>query len=231
MNALILMTRVPLPGQTKTRLMDIMTGEECARLHRCFLKDLMNSLKQLNPQTDVFITYTPADSLQLLRPFILPQCATFPQKGESLGERMAAGFNHVFAIGYEKVILIGSDIPHLNVKDIEKSFSILEQHDIVLGPTYDGGYYLIGMKEANEQIFNINKSWGGKSVFKSTIANGNEQGLSIGLAAKYLDIDTKEDLFSFYNEHKNVENPAARHTMEFIKEWKNGKGQTNIANS
>jgi uncharacterized protein len=93
----------------------------------------------------------------------------------------------------------------------------LDKHDVVLGPTYDGGYYLVGMKTSHEKIFRIPKKWGGKSVLESTIDIGNEQNLTIGLSQKYRDIDTKEDLFEF--ERKN-ENSKPSHTMKWLLEWR-----------
>ena len=216
MNALILMTRIPIPGKTKTRLMDLLTGDECAGLHMSFLKDLTATFTELQ-DIDVFMTYTPEDSLFILESVIPESIESFPQKGEDLGEKMFNAINQVLLKGYKKVVLMGSDIPDLSAKDIQASFQILEEHDIVLGPTYDGGYYLVGMKRCHEKIFRIPKKWGGKSVLESTIEIGNEQNLTIGLSPKYRDIDTKEDLFEF--ERKN-ENSKPSHTMKWILEWR-----------
>jgi len=216
MNALILMTRIPIPGKTKTRLMDMLTGDECVGLHMAFLKDLITTFTELQ-DIDLFITYTPEDSLFILENVIPESIESFPQKGEDLGEKMFNAITQVLLKGYKKVVLIGSDIPDLSAKDIQVSFQILDKHDIVLGPTYDGGYYLVGMKRSHEKIFRIPKKWGGKSVLESTIDIGNEQNLTIGLSQKYRDIDTKEDLFEF--ERKN-ENSKPSHTMKWILEWR-----------
>ena len=217
MNALILMTRIAIPGKTKTRLMDLLTGDECAGLHMAFLKDLTTTFTELK-DIDLFMTYTPKDSLFILENVIPESMESFPQKGEDLGEKMFNAINQVLLKGYKKVVLIGSDIPDLSAKDIQTSFQILEEHDIVLGPTYDGGYYLVGMKTSNEKIFRIPKKWGGKSVLESTIDIGNEQNLTIGLSPKYRDIDTKEDLFEF---ERKYENSKPSHTMKWILEWRN----------
>ncbi|MEY8416571.1 TIGR04282 family arsenosugar biosynthesis glycosyltransferase [Tissierella praeacuta] len=217
-NALILMTRIPIAGQTKTRLMDIMSGEECAGLHMAFLKDLFNTFKELENELDIYLTYTPENSLDIIEDIIPKYIKTFSQRGEDLGNKMFNAINDIFLLGYEKVILIGSDIPHIRYRDILHAFHILGKNDIVLGPSYDGGYYLIGMKKPNEVLFNIGKRWGGKSVLESTIDVANNQSLSIGLAAKYMDIDTKEDLFIFMNIYENQE--VALKTVEFIKDWR-----------
>jgi len=218
MDALIIMTRIPIPGQTKTRLMDIMTGTECADLHMAFLKDLVAEFAELMEDIDIYLTYTPDHSLHILDPIIPNYIRTFPQIGEDLGERMHNAIKKVLLKGYRKVILIGSDIPDIKAKDISSAFTILDDHDIVFGPSYDGGYYLVGMKEPNDTIFHINKKWGGKSVLESTIDKGNNQSLSIGLAEKYRDIDTKEDLFDFMKRYEK--GTVAINTMQYMKVWR-----------
>ncbi|MDU5080484.1 TIGR04282 family arsenosugar biosynthesis glycosyltransferase [uncultured Tissierella sp.] len=227
MNALILMTRIPMAGQTKTRLMDIMSGDECAELHMAFLKDLFNTFKKLK-EIDIYLTYTPENSLDTIENIIPEFVKTLPQIGEDLGNKMYNAINDILSLDYEKVILIGSDIPHIKNEDILHSFKILEEKDIVLGPSYDGGYYLIGMKKPNEGIFHISKKWGGKSVLESTIDMANNQRLTVGLAAKYMDIDTKEDLFAFMDKYEGHRDKIALKTVKFIKEWRENTGQGQI---
>ncbi|MBB6445599.1 TIGR04282 family arsenosugar biosynthesis glycosyltransferase [Bacillus benzoevorans] len=224
MDALILMTRIPIAGKTKTRLMDLLTGDECAGLHMAFLKDLMTTFTELKG-IDLFMTYTPKDSLSILEHVIPESIESFPQKGEDLGERMFNAINEVLQKGYKKVVLIGSDIPDLSASDIQTSFWLLDKHDIVLGPTYDGGYYLVGMKTAHERIFHIPKKWGGKSVLEATFDIGNEQNLTVGLGAKYRDIDTKEDLFAFAGKHENTKTSQ---TMKWILEWRSKDAERQI---
>lgn len=223
MKALILMTRIPIPGQTKTRLMDIMTGNECARLHMAFLMDLFDTFKELTDKIDIYLTYTPKNSFNIIENIIPSYIKTFPQEGEDLGDKMNNAIEDILSKGYEKVILIGSDIPNISTLDIEAAFQILEDKDIVLGPSYDGGYYLVGMKRPNDNIFHISKKWGGNSVLESTIDMANNQGLSIGLATKYRDIDTKEDLYEFAKMYENDKNSAALNTIEFVKYWRENR--------
>lgn len=230
MNALILMTRIPIAGQTKTRLMDIMSGDECVDLHMAFLKDLFNTFKSLEKDMDIYLTYTPENSLDIIEDIIPKYIKTFPQRGEDLGNKMYNAINYILSLGYEKVILIGSDIPHVRHIDILHAFQILDENDIALGPSYDGGYYLVGMKKPNESLFNIGKRWGGKSVLESTIDVANNQNLSVGLSPKYMDIDTKEDLFTFIRNYENQ--GIVSNTMNFIKDWREKfvKGQIDGTN-
>lgn len=197
MNALILMTRIPVPGKTKTRLMDILSGEECAEIHKNFLKDLFSSCEKLKNKVDIYLTYTPEGKIFLIEDILPEYIKLFPQQGESLGDRMSNAIDKLLDEDYKKVVLIGSDIPELQPKDIEIAFNILEDNDICLGPTSDGGYYLVGMKEIHSEIFCDNIAWGKKSVLEGTIDIANRANLTVGLSEKHMDIDTKEDLLNF----------------------------------
>lgn len=197
MKALILMTRIPIPGKTKTRLMDIFTGEKCAGIHKCFLLDLFNIFNYINDDVDIFLTYTPEGNLNIIQDIIPSYINCFPQIGDDLGARMGNAIGEVFNIGYTDVILIGSDIPDIQPYELLDAFSILENNDICLGPTFDGGYYLVGMKKLHKEIFDKELKWGKKSVLESTIDIANNMELSVGLTVKHMDIDTKEDIFKF----------------------------------
>jgi len=155
MDALILMTRVPIPGTTKTRLSNFITHEKCAQLHKHFLMDLFNTFNKINNKIDIFLTYTPSDKFYLIEDYMPKYISHFPQEGETLGDRMKNAMLHVLSKGYEKVVLIGSDIPDLSKEDILKAFDKLDNSNICIGPTFDGGYYLIGMKEIYDKIFFI----------------------------------------------------------------------------
>ncbi|MBU3129903.1 TIGR04282 family arsenosugar biosynthesis glycosyltransferase [Clostridium tagluense] len=197
MNALILMTRIPIAGMTKTRLMKVLTGEECAEIHRCFLLDLFKMVSELRQIADIYVTYTPENSLYLMADIIPSFIDSFPQKGYDIGERMDNSIQKLLNKGYSKVILIGSDIPSLQSEDIKKAYEELEDKDICIGPTNDGGYYLVGMKKRCRDIFSSNLKWGYKSVFEATVSIANNLGLKVGLVAKLSDIDEKEDIEDF----------------------------------
>ena len=130
--------------QTKTRLMPFLTGEECARLHACFVKDIYEKAKQVD--ADIFVFFTPKDEKKLLQQVLDNETVCLPQFGDDLGERMKNAIGIVLRMGYEKVILIGTDIPQIHPETLKNAFDNLGGKDIVIHPTFDGGYYLIGMK-------------------------------------------------------------------------------------
>ena len=225
MKALILMTRIPVPGKTKTRLMDVFTGEKCAGIHKCFLLDLFNIINYIKDDVDIFLTYTPEGNLNIIQDIIPNYIKCFPQTGDDLGARMGNAIGKVFDTGYKEAILIGSDIPDIQPYELLDAFSILENNDICLGPTFDGGYYLVGMKKLHKEIFDKELKWGKKSVLEGTIDIANNMGLSVGLAAKHMDIDTKEDLIKFkkkVDEGGFLNRVAPENTIKYLKKCWSG---------
>lgn len=223
MRALILMTRVPVPGRTKTRLMKILSGEECAELHKSFLMDLFNVFELIRNDIDIYLTYTPEASFSLMKNYIPSYIKCFPQQGKDLGEKMLNSFRYLHKKGYTKVALIGADIPQIQPSDIRESFEILENCDIVLGPTIDGGYYLIGMDNVYKDLFEDKLKWGNKSVLEGTIDIANGLNLEIGFTNKLRDIDTKEDLLVFMKEIENRKdrlNIVPQNTINYIESIK-----------
>jgi rSAM/selenodomain-associated transferase 1 len=191
-HAVICFTRVPKPGVTKTRLLPVLTPEQCALLHWAFLKDLAHIYRQTDAH--LFIAHVPDPDWEQLKS-VFPSAGYLPQKGQDLGERMYRALRKVLSLGYESVILTGADLPMMTTAHINSGFAALENHDLVLGPTSDGGYYLIGMKQARREVFKID-GYGGNSVFENTVAAAVDVGLTVGYALECNDVDTPEDLWN-----------------------------------
>lgn len=246
--ALIIFTRVPVPGQTKTRLMPYFSPRQCARLHTCFLRDIAAVCKKV--RADVYICYTgedgqrrgtakePGDGESKLdkperqakaenpdkserrakpeeqakpmqrdeagrreRPEILRrifgECAGyFPQEGDGLGERMYRAIERVLKKGYASCLLMGTDVPEVQTGDLHQAFGILEENDLVFGPTADGGYYLVGMKAARKEAFE-KQTYGHGNVFQHTVRSLKDKNLSVGVGRMLHDIDTREDIAGY----------------------------------
>ena len=189
--AFICFTRVPKPGLTKTRLLGVLTPEQCARLHWAFLKDLARVYPQID--ADLFVSHTPdPDWVQLAAVF--PYAAGyFPQEGADLGEKMHNAIAKVLSLGYDAVILTGTDLPLMTAAHPESGFAALESADVTIGPNPDGGYYLIGMKTPRSEIFHV-PNYGGATVCENTLAAIDAAGLSCRLAPACGDVDTPADL-------------------------------------
>lgn len=170
-----------------------MTPEECAQLHRCFLKDL--SRQCLLTGADIYVSYTPAgiENENRLRNILGEQKGYFPQKGKTLGDKMYDAIARVLSKGYKSCVLIGSDVPELKANHLQRAFDLLDDKDVVFGETEDGGYYLVGMKEPIREAFGLSE-YGHSKVLEQTIGQLKSTGYTVGYATTLADIDTPEDL-------------------------------------
>lgn len=188
--AVICFTRVPKPGSTKTRLLPVLKPEQCVALHWAFLKDLAEVYKRVDAH--LFVAYTPDADWESLKK-VFPPAGYIPQKGSNLGEKMYRVIRKVLDLGYESVVLTGADLPMMTVDHLESGFAVLEERDIAIGPTSDGGYYLVGMKKPCKDVFQVS-GYGGASVFENTVAAAKAAGLTVGQAMPCDDVDTPADL-------------------------------------
>lgn len=186
-SALIIFTRNPELGKCKTRLAATV-GDESALNIYCFLLD--HTVAITSPLTvDKFVFYSEA-----LRKEDRWDTSIFrkkTQKGDDLGQRMHNAFVEIFELGYEQAIIIGSDMYNLSSEELALAFTELNTHDYVLGPAKDGGYYLLGMTQPNEALFQ-NKKWGSDTVLEATMTNLKDQNYK--LLAEKNDIDYFEDV-------------------------------------
>ena len=118
------------------------------------------------------------------------------QRGGDIGSRMQNAIEDVLGLGYDKAVLIGTDIPEIKAETVNASLDLLDSCDVVIGPTHDGGYYLIGMRAVHTEAFNV-ESYGGSSVFDETAGYLRKAGLSVRETDTYADLDTKDDLSGF----------------------------------
>lgn len=189
---LILFTRIPVPGKTKTRLMPYFSPKQCAQLHTCFLKDISEQCRKV--KADCFVCYAAEDGdVKELKDILGKQKEYFPQTGKSLGQRMYHSLEYVLGLGYDVCLLMGTDIPEVSSPDLEKAFQVLKEKDAVFGRTADGGYYLVGMKRPIPEAFGL-KQYGHSHVFEDTLKELSDAGINVGFTTKHQDMDTPEDL-------------------------------------
>lgn len=197
--AVILLTRVPFPGQTKTRMMPWLSGKECAVLHCCFLQDIMAEIRKTG--ADLFVCYKEPDieeekrnaALQHLQKIAGSKAQCWPQQGQDLGERMYLALAEVLGKGYDACLLVGADIPELTARQLTDAFRLLEKEDVVLGPTTDGGYYLIGMKKPQWGLFE-GQTYSHPMVLSNALEAARKSDLRAGLVGTLSDVDVPEDL-------------------------------------
>ncbi len=193
---LLFFIRYPEKGRVKTRLAASMGDERALELYKRFL---LNILSTLNKGTFLFyLCFYPAEALQSLRKWLGGEYLYIPQQGEDLGERMKNGFMEAFDSGFKRVALIGSDIPDLPLEFIEEAFASIREKDCVIGPSLDGGYYLIGFKDTkfSPQVFK-GILWSTERVFEETMKILEREGLTVHTLRPLRDIDTIDDLRKF----------------------------------
>ena len=192
---LLFFIKDPEKGKVKTRLASAVGGEMAARLYKRFLLEMLSTL---NKGTFLFyLCFYPADALEGLRNWFGKDYLYIPQRGEDLGERMKNGFMEAFDMTFERVVLIGSDIPDLPLEFIEEAFGSLNENDAVIGPSLDGGYYLIGFKDKKFSPRAFKRiPWSTDRVFEETMKILKREGLTVHTLQPRRDIDTIEDLKS-----------------------------------
>jgi rSAM/selenodomain-associated transferase 1 len=203
--ALILFTRLPLPGQTKTRLMPWLTPEECAALHRAMLRDISATLRRVSG--DIFIFYTPDGDLAELRQ-ICGNAVYLPQEGVGLGERMNWATREILGRGYASCLLLGSDIPSVTEEILGTASALLSKHDAVLAPAEDGGYWLVGLRRPCSLIF-AHRYYGSAGAFEAARAGCARANLRLAIGPKLRDVDEIDDL-RHYAAHPGTEMPYSQ---------------------
>jgi hypothetical protein len=208
-DALAVMMKVPAAGEVKTRLCPPLSTKDAALLYEAFLIDLFARLEQLKKDIDIHVFYASngtnlsgSNSSPILTSISKLYPLT-PQKDGDLGDRMQAVFTDLFARGYERVAIIGSDSPDIPLVNIQRAFITIKGHcgddapRLVLGPAIDGGYYLIAMNSAlapsSAVLFN-GVRWGTFSVLQETLALAQDNGVQVALLPQWHDIDTFSDL-------------------------------------
>ena len=186
-NLILIFTRNPELGKVKTRLAATIGDENALAIYIHLLEHTRKVV--LETDFDKRILYSEEiNTNDMWNNHLFQKKLQF---GKDLGVRMYNAFKEGFEDGYKKIVIIGSDLIALESKDIEEAIKELENHDVVIGPAEDGGYYLLGMKQIPDGIFQ-NKQWGTNTVLKDTLKDINK--LKYHLLQEKNDIDTFEDI-------------------------------------
>lgn len=186
-NLLLIFTRNPELGKVKSRLAKTVGNEKALEIYKFLLAHTKKVTQKLSCDKAVFYSVKVREN----DIWDANHYQKFAQSGDDLGRRMHNAFDQSFKNGYQKVIIIGSDLYDLQEQHIEEAFNALNDNDIVIGPAEDGGYYLLGMKTLHPKIFE-NKEWGTSSVRKDTLNDLQE--LKIHQTQMLNDIDYYEDI-------------------------------------
>jgi len=208
------MAKAPKPGMVKTRLTQRLPSSAVTALYRCLLEDTVGLARSLtNVKVAVMCPESDRDELvQLLGDAV----QVVAQSGAGLPAGLTSVFRH-FTAGRHHVIAFNSDSPHLPPSVLEGAFEILTAHDVVVGPTHDGGYYLVGAKAAYPSLFE-GDGMGTTSALDRLLTRTKLLGLSTGFTEPFYDIDVADDLLQLGKELRLAPTRAPR-TAEWFTEW------------
>src|SRR6266850_4274175 len=189
--ALALMAKVPFAGPVKTRLTPPLSPEEAATLSTCFLRDMTTNVLGMNgDRTEGVVLYTPSNAEAFLHDLLPDGFKLMVQRGETLGERLINAAAELLSNGFESLCLINSDSPTLPGEILRAAASLLAQDGdrVVLGPSEDGGYYLIGLKHPHPELFE-RIAWSTAAVLAHTIERAADINLPVELLPTWYDVD------------------------------------------
>lgn len=217
--AIIIMTKVPVAGKVKTRLQPFLNSDECAVLSKAFLRDAVGKAKSVCE--NLILAYTPREEIEVLKN-ILPANSNFiEQTGDDLGAKMCNAFASAFENQNGAVVMIGTDSPTFPAGYLEQAFEYLAMEtDVVLGKTEDGGFYLIGLRKPEKEIFE-NVRWSSPETFEQVFGNIKKSNLHLREVPSWYDVDEQADFEKLQMEilHNTNANRRAPETYALIRQW------------
>lgn len=215
---IMMFVKTPEKGTVKSRLASSVGDEVALDLYRCFVRDLMGMM--IRTGYPHVVCFHPPGSRNNIVQWLGDTHVFLPQIGDNLGERMKNAFLKVFTKGYGNAILIGSDSPDLPGTLIDEAFLSLKDHGAVIGPSFDGGYYLIGFR-ADAFLPGVFDGipWSTPDVFLRTLCILQKEGLLVHILPQWRDIDTSDDLRELYVNNRDSSFSGSA-TMRYIAQHK-----------
>jgi rSAM/selenodomain-associated transferase 1 len=191
-DVLLVFSKAPRPGEVKTRLAEAIGARAAAELYQVLAAEVMRRTQPASREYRRVVFFTPGDARPDMESW-MPGETFLAQQGSHLGDRMARAFDEVFRAGARRAVLVGSDVPRLSRQHVVEALSLLDQHDLALGPARDGGYYLVALRQSRPSLFD-ELAWSTPAVLERTIERAGAAGLRVGLLEALPDIDTLEDV-------------------------------------
>jgi uncharacterized protein len=213
--ALVIMAKAPRPGSVKTRLVPSLSLDAVTAFYRCLLNDTL-ALAQSLGDVEVAIM-CPAADVNELAELATNAVSVVAQKGNGLAAGLTSVFAHFAKEHQRRIIAFNSDSPHLPRSVLEGAFETLAAHDVVVGPTHDGGYYLVGAKTFHPTLFEPD-GMGTRSALERLLSRAQALKLSVGFVDLFYDVDVGEDLTRLAAE-LSLAPARAPHTAAWLKQW------------
>jgi hypothetical protein len=197
--ALILLARFPRPGHAKTRLAASLGEEQATRLYRLCADHAFNESGRLSSHIERYIFYADEVDRKLMQRWAGRGFRYVAQREGDLGQRLEHACCTVLSHGAQKAIAVATDVPDLSATIIDEAIAALDACDVVMGPSHDGGYYLIGMRKLHHQLLS-GIPWSTDTVLQRTLSIAESSGFKTYLLPSLIDIDTEEDIRRWYQE-------------------------------
>jgi rSAM/selenodomain-associated transferase 1 len=191
-DVLVVFVKRPQPGEAKTRLVPALGAAVAAELYQVLAEEEVRRTAPRPGDYARVFHYAPAEARAEIEAW-WPGEAYVSQASGDLGTRMASAFDHAFRCGARRVVLIGTDVPSLSREVVLEALHALDDHDLVLGPAHDGGYYLVGLERPRPELFR-DIAWSTPAVLPSTVERAGVLGLSVRLLDPRRDIDGLDDV-------------------------------------
>jgi rSAM/selenodomain-associated transferase 1 len=203
-DCMLFFAKYPEKGEVKKRLATHLGEDITVELYRYFVLDSLSTLEKCGVK--LLVCFYPPESQKRFAEWLGMNYSYVPQQGSDLGQRMKTCFVNAFDRGFHFVVAIGSDIPDLPCEFIKEALSSLKTHDVVIGPSFDGGYYLIGFREDKfiPEVFD-GIDWGTHTVFHDTLTVLQNAICNVHTLPKWSDIDTIADLKHLIDRNQNTE--------------------------
>lgn len=216
-SALIIMAKEPKIGSTKTRLCPPLRADQAAQFYEALLWDTIEMAAGV-PGIDLAIAITPPESSEYFKQIAPPETILIPVACADIGECLAYVLSRLLDMGYQRVMALNSDGPSLPPEYIQTAIQSLDQHDLVLGPAEDGGYYLVGLQQNQPNIF-MGIDWSTHHVLAQTLQIAEQRSLTVHLLPPWYDVDTAADIDRLRDELETLPAKTLTHTRQFLGQW------------
>jgi rSAM/selenodomain-associated transferase 1 len=216
-NALAIMAKAPIAGTVKTRLQPFLSAEKAADLARALLLDQLHHLRAIET-VDLYVAFTPLQEEALMKQLVPAPFQLFLQSEGDLGARMKNVFAQLFGKGHQAIVLIGADLMPVPLEYFAQAYDYLDGPEprVVLGPSQDGGYYLVGLNRPMPAMFE-NMTWSHDQVFTQTVTKLADLGIETRQLPICFDIDTPDDLQILMTRVDDPQNVSMKNTLKLLR--------------
>jgi len=213
---LVVVAKAPRPGHVKTRLGASLAPEANLELYRCLIEDTLELAGSL-ADTRVAVV-SPAADVSELQAWLGLTTEIVAQEGHGLAAALESTFRIFLGDGVDRVVIFNGDSPHLPPAELERAFALLDRCDLVVGPTVDGGFYLVGASKTHQGLFEASRM-GTQSALEALRARAHELGLAVEMTAPWYDVDEPDDLTRLARELRSAPS-SARRTAALLARWR-----------